>query len=125
MNVVDPQAVQLIGLPSTSLQAGYGFSLTDAASFEHALATHQTTLAPKPLEADTELSVFVKPLSALDQAHVDMKQTLQNMEGREMTSKDLLITMAKVGTHSVSVTFMTSITNKALEGVQQLFRQQS
>jgi hypothetical protein len=104
--------------------AGYGFSLSDAAGFDAALANGQTMLVPQVANPGTDLSVFVQPISALDKNQADLLQSLSGIE-KDMSFSDMYVLMAKFGMHSANVTLVGSIVSKTTEGVQQLFRQQS
>lgn len=113
------------GATQGPMEAGYGFSMSDASGFDAALAggAHQLGVQAVTPPA-TDLSVFVKPLSSLDKDQAELLQSI-SADKKDMNFSEMYGLMARFGMYSAQVTLVSSIASKASEGLQQLFRQQS
>lgn len=117
------------GAESPALQAGYGVSLTDLASFEQSLATAGGRLevqhqASEPSEAAR--TVF-KPLEHINGEAVEISHFAKAAaaSGSELTPGEMIMLTVRCQQFMFHCQLTSNIANRTSDGLQQLFRQQS
>ncbi|MCF6211493.1 MAG: hypothetical protein L3J88_08135 [Gammaproteobacteria bacterium] len=117
------------GAEPPSLQAGYGVSLTDLASFEQSLAAaggrvemQQNVSAP----SEAARTVF-KPLEYINNEAAELSQfaKVAAASGNEMTPGELVMLTVRSQEFMFHCQLTSNVANRASDGLQQLFRQQS
>jgi hypothetical protein len=107
------------------VQAGYGVSLTDLGQFESALHSTQMRLEIQPVHAPSQaLQSLAKPLELVDvqAASLSEQAHISQANGIAMTPGEMVMRCQEFMFHCQ---LTSNIANRASDGVQQLFRQQS
>jgi hypothetical protein len=110
------------------LQAGYGISLTDLGGFENALHSSQFRLEAQPVKGPSEgLQAMAKPLEYVDNEAASLAEHAANakLSGQAMTPGEMVMFSVRCQTFMFHCQLTSNVANRASDGVQQLFRQQS
>ena len=116
-----------------ALHAGYGVSLTDLSAFQHALRAAEARGGHGELQAHADTRVG-RTVQALFQPleHINGEAaSLQSMSsaalraGKDMTPGDVIALTVRCQEFMFHCELTSNMANRASDGLQQLFRQQS
>jgi hypothetical protein len=110
------------------VQAGYGVSLTDLGQFENALHSTQMRLEIQPVHVPSQaLQSLAKPLELVDvqAASLSEQAHISQANGIAMTPGEMVMLTVRCQEFMFHCQLTSNIANRASDGVQQLFRQQS
>jgi len=117
------------GTESPSLQAGYGVSLTDLASFEQSLAAAGGRVEMQQnVSAPTEAARAVfEPLEYINSEAAKISRFAETAaaSGSEMTPAEMITLTVRSQEFMFHCQLTSNIANRTSDGLQQLFRQQS
>jgi hypothetical protein len=129
-------AVSLATLPSTSgpgLHAGYGVSLTDMSGFQQALRAAEARGGQGELQAHAEARVghavqaLFQPLEHINGEAASLHSTASAAAraGEHMTPGEMITLTVRCQEFMFHCELTSNMANRASDGLQQLFRQQS
>jgi hypothetical protein len=110
------------------IQAGYGVSLTDLGQFENAMQTSQMRLETQPVKAPSEaLQAVARPLEYVNNeaAALAEQAKVASASGDAMTPGEMVMLSVRCQEFMFHCQLTSNVANRASDGVQQLFRQQS
>jgi hypothetical protein len=110
------------------LQAGYGVSFTDLGRFEQALQASQSRLETQPVQAPSEaMQTMARPLEYVNNEAASLAEHAQNAvnAGSAMTPGDMVMLTVRCQEFMFHCQLTSNVANRASDGLQQLFRQQS
>jgi hypothetical protein len=126
---LSPSALSNMGAsPFQGVQAGYGVSLTDLGQFENALQTAQNRVEAAPVSSGFDAMKMVsKPLEFVNhEAAVLQVNAQQAMQGNQsMTPGEMVMLSVQCQEFMFHCQLTSNVANRASDGLQQLFRQQS
>jgi hypothetical protein len=114
--------------PAASLQAGYGLSLTDLGHFEQALQSSQTRLEAQPTaQPNATLQAMAQPLEYVNNEAASLAEQAQSAQsaGAGITPGAMVMLSVRCQEFMFHCQLTSNVANRASDGVQQLFRQQS
>ena len=115
--------------PATGgMQAGYGVSFTDLGRFEHAMQTAQTRLETQPIKAPSEaMQAMAQPLEYVNNEAASLAEHAKSAmaAGDAMTPGAMVSLSVRCQEFMFHCQLTSNVANRASDGVQQLFRQQS
>jgi hypothetical protein len=117
-----------VPVPKGEVQAGYGVSLTDLGQFEAALHSTQMRLEIQPVHAPSQaLQSLAKPLELVDMQAASLSEQAQASQanGIAMTPGEMVMLSVRCQEFMFHCQLTSNLANRASDGVQQLFRQQS
>ena len=115
-------------LPGGGLQAGYGLSFTDLGRFEQALSASQGRLDAQPVRAPNEaLQAMARPLEYVNNEAASLSEfaTRAVSAGSAMTPGEMVMLSVRCQEFMFHCQLTSNVANRASDGLQQLFRQQS
>ena len=116
------------GAGGPGLQAGYGVSLTDLGRFEEALNLAHTRLDARPVTPPSEaLQAMARPLDFVNQeaATLSEQARVAQASGSSLTPGDMVMLTVRCQEFMFHCQLTSNVANRASDGLQQLFRQQS
>jgi hypothetical protein len=126
---LSPSALSSMGAsPFQGVQAGYGVSLTDLGQFENALQTAQNRVEAAPVSSGFDaMKMVAKPLEFVNhEAAVLQVNAQQAMQGNQsMTPGEMVMLSVQCQEFMFHCQLTSNVANRASDGLQQLFRQQS
>ena len=121
-------ATSAAGSAGAQVQAGYGVSLTDFSGFQQALASASARLEAQPVSptAQTTQALF-KPFEFINNEAGEISATgkAAAANGKEMSPGEVVQMTMRCQEFMFHCQLTSNIANRASDGVQQLFRQQS
>ncbi len=111
-----------------SVQAGYGVSLTDLSQFENAMQTSQMRLETQPVKAPSEaLQAMARPLEYVNNEAASLAEHAKaaTASGESMTPGEMVMLSVRCQSFMFHCQLTSNVANRASDGLQQLFRQQS
>jgi len=122
------QAPAATGSTGTSVQVGYGVSLTDFGGFQQALASANARLEARPVSEPTEAAkVLVQPFEHINDeaARIAADARVAQSAGKDMTPGEMVAITMRAHEFMFHCQLTSNIANRTSDGLQQLFRQQS
>ena len=122
------QAPSAAGAAGGQVHVGYGVSLTDIAGFEHSMAGAQMRLETRPVNASSEAAKqLMKPFEHINTEATRLANdaTVAQAKGVEMTPGDMVMLTMRSQEFMFHCQLTSNIANRASDGLQQLFKQQS
>lgn len=110
------------------LQAGYGVSFTDLGRFENAMHNAQTRLEAQPIKAPSEaMQAMARPLEHVNNEAASLAEQAQAARGVDgsMSPGDMVMLSVRCQEFMFHCQLTSNVANRASDGLQQLFRQQS
>jgi hypothetical protein len=110
------------------VQAGYGVSLTDLGQFENAMQTSQMRLETQPVKAPSEaLQAVARPLEYVNNEAASLADHAKaaTAAGDSMTPGEMVMLSVRCQSFMFHCQLTSNVANRASDGLQQLFRQQS
>lgn len=110
------------------VQAGYGLSFTDLGHFEQALSTSQARLEARPVQAPSEaLQAMARPLEYVNNEAAALAEFANRAveTGSAMTPGEMVMLSVRCQEFMFHCQLTSNVANRASDGLQQLFRQQS
>jgi len=116
------------GAAAAPTQVGYGVSLTDFNGFQQSLAQASARLEARPVNAPTEAAKqLMKPFEHINveanQLAMDAKAA--QAAGQDMSPSQIVNLSVRCQEFMFHCQLTSNIANRASDGLQQLFRQQS
>jgi hypothetical protein len=116
------------GTAAAPMQVGYGVSLTDFSGFAQSMAQAGQRLEARPVSAPNEAAKqLMKPFEHINgEAHqlaIDAKAA--QAAGQDMSPSQMVNLSVRCQEFMFHCQLTSNIANRASDGVQQLFRQQS
>lgn len=127
---IEAIAAAAAGVPSVqTVQAGYGASLADVASFKGAMADAMTQVAG-PAAPDAVSPAMKQMFETLDKVNGEARQvstfaSTAASRGTEMTPGEIVQLTMQCHQFMFHCQLTSNIANRTSDGLQQLFRQQS
>ena len=115
-------------LAAGGVQAGYGVSFTDLGRFEQALQASQARLESQPVQAPSEaMQTMARPLEYVNDEAASLAEHARNAveAGSAMTPGDMVMLTVRCQEFMFHCQLTSNVANRASDGLQQLFRQQS
>jgi hypothetical protein len=116
------------GPASGALQAGYGVSFTDLGRFEQALQASQTRLEAQPVqELSQAVQAMAKPLEYVNNEAAALAEHARGAmaAGNSLTPGEMVMLSVRCQEFMFHCQLTSNVANRASDGLQQLFRQQS
>ena len=116
------------GAAGPGLQAGYGVSFTDLGRFEQALQRADARLDAQPVAAPSEaLQAMARPLDFVNQEAAALSEHARAAEaaGSALTPGEMVMLTVRCQEFMFHCQLTSNVANRASDGLQQLFRQQS
>jgi len=110
------------------VQAGYGVSLSDLGGFQQALDQVGARLEAKPATAPSEAArQLFRPFEHINTEAVSIAADAKNAKasGQPMSPGDMVMLTVRCQEFMFHCQLTSNIANRASDGLQQLFRQQS
>jgi hypothetical protein len=110
------------------MQVGYGVSLTDFNGFAQSLAQAGTRLEARPISAPNEAAKqLMKPFEHIngEASRLAADAKAAEVAGQDMSPSQMVNLSVRCQEFMFHCQLTSNIANRASEGVQQLFRQQS
>jgi hypothetical protein len=115
-------------MSGAGLQAGYGLSFTDLGRFEQALSASQSRLEGQPVRAPNEaLQAMARPLEYVNNEAASLSEFANRAvsAGSAMTPGEMVMLSVRCQEFMFHCQLTSNVANRASDGLQQLFRQQS
>jgi len=112
----------------TPTQAGYGVSLTDFNGFQQALSQVSARLEARPVTAPTEAAKqLMRPFEHIngEANRLAMDAKAAEAAGQDMSPSQMVNLSVRCQEFMFHCQLTSNIANRASDGLQQLFRQQS
>lgn len=116
------------GAAPGGLQAGYGVSFTDLGRFEHAIHTAQTRLEAQPVQPPSEaVQAMARPLEYVNNEAASLAEHARSAQaaGSTMSPGEMVMLSVRCQEFMFHCQLTSNVANRASDGLQQLFRQQS
>ncbi|MEY4561538.1 MAG: hypothetical protein RLZZ618_815 [Pseudomonadota bacterium] len=116
------------GPASGGLQAGYGVSFTDLGRFEHAMQTSQTRLETQPVkEVSQAMQAVARPLEFVNNEAASIAELARGAMATDntMSPGEMVMLSVRCQEFMFHCQLTSNVANRASDGLQQLFRQQS
>ena len=113
---------------ATTLQGGYGVSLTDIGNFQQSMQQAVMRLEARPVTGPTEAAKqLMKPFEHIngEALRLSMDARAADNEGRQMSPSEMVSLSVRAHEFSFHCQLMSNIANRTSDGLQQLFRQQA
>lgn len=114
--------------PPRGLEAGYGLSFTDLGRFEQAMSAAQARLDAQPVQAPSAaLQAVARPLEYVNGEAVALADHAKAVMagGADMTPGEMVMLSMRCQEFMFHCQLTSNMANRASDGLQQLFRQQS
>ncbi len=116
------------GPASGGLQAGYGVSFTDLGRFEHAMYTSQSRLESQPVKQPSQaVQAMARPLEYVNNEAASLAEHARGAmaAGNSLTPGEMVMLSVRCQEFMFHCQLTSNVANRASDGLQQLFRQQS
>lgn len=116
------------GLPAPGLQAGYGLSFTDLGRFEQAIQAAETRIEAQPeQDPGAALRAMAQPLEFINTEASTVAEMARGVmaAGAAVTPGEMVALTVRCQEFMFHCQLTSNVANRASEGLQQLFRQQS
>jgi hypothetical protein len=116
------------GAAAAPMQVGYGVSLTDFGGFQQSMAQAGMRLDARPVSAPTEAAKqMMKPFEHINgEAHrLALDAKAAEAAGQDMSPSQMVNLSVRCQEFMFHCQLTSNIANRASDGLQQLFRQQS
>lgn len=123
-----PVAAALPGGAAAPLQAGYGVSLTDLASFQQAMAGAGQRLEAQRTGATGEaMQALFRPLEQINTEAAQLSQHARAamQAGTDLSPGEMVMLTVKCQEFLFHSQLTANVANRTSDGLQQLFRQQA
>jgi len=123
-----PAAHAAQGGGAAPLQVGYGVSLSDFGGFQHALQSVGARLDARPVNPPSEAAKqIMKPFDHIntEAAQLSLDAHAAKAGGREMSPGEMVMLTVRCQEFMFHCELTSNMANRASDGLQQLFRQQS
>ncbi len=130
MNIDVSTLTPPVGGPASGagLQAGYGVSFSDLGHFEQAMQTSQTRLEAQPVQqASPAMQAMARPLEYVNNEAASLAEHARGAmaAGSSMTPGEMVMLSVRCQEFMFHCQLTSNVANRASDGLQQLFRQQS
>lgn len=128
MNIDASFAMPPVAGAGAGLQAGYGVSFTDLGHFEQALQGAGARLDARPVAPPSEaLQALAGPLEHVNREAVTLSEQARIAEsaGAALTPGEMVMLTVRCQEFMFHCQLTSNVANRASDGLQQLFRQQS
>jgi hypothetical protein len=116
------------GAAAAPMQVGYGVSLTDFSGFQQSMAQAGMRLDARPASGPTEAAKqMMKPFEHINgEAHrLSLDAKAAQTAGQDMSPSQMVSLSVRCQEFMFHCQLTSNIANRASDGLQQLFRQQS